>query len=254
MPSRTFTFLASSLRLLLELDEDDRLVRSQGDLRIHRDGLVLPLSEYSDGYRSIVAFTTDLMLNLSERWDSIRTAEGLVLVDELEVHLHPTWRMTAVERLRTVFPRLRFVATTHDPLCLRGSRPGEVHVLIRDEDTRDVDVRQRDVPPGLTADELLTGAWFGMATTLDEGTTKLMLEHGRLLLQRATPATTRRRAEIEEELRRRRGTFAETDDERLVRSVVAELRGDEPELTATQRSAAKQAVLERARARRDRRR
>ena len=254
MPSRTFTFLASSLRLLLELDEDDRLARSRGDLHIHRDGLVLPLSEYSDGYRSMVAFTTDLMLNLSARWDSIRTAEGLVLVDELEVHLHPTWRMTAVDRLRTVFPRLRFVATTHDPLCLRGSRPGEVNVLIRDEETRDVDVRQRDIPPGLTADELLTGAWFGMATTLDEGTTELLLEHGRLLLQRATHATRRRRAVLEEELRRRRGTFAETDDERLVRSVVAELRGDEPELTAAQKSAAKQAVLERARARRDGRR
>jgi uncharacterized protein (TIGR02646 family) len=254
IPSRTFTFLASSLRLLLELDEDDRLVRSQGDLHIHRDGLVLPLSEYSDGYRSMVAFTTDLMLNLSARWDSIRTAEGLVLVDELEVHLHPTWRMTAVERLRTVFPRLRFVATTHDPLCLRGSRPGEVNVLIRDEETREVEVRQRDIPPGLTADQLLTGAWFGMATTLDPDTTELLLEHGRLLLQRPTREAMRRRAEIEAELRRRRGTFAETDDERLVRSVVAELRGDEPELTATQKSAAKRAVLERARARQDGRR
>ena len=248
VPSRTFTFLASSLRLLLELDDDDRLVRSRGVLRIRQDGLELPLSEYSDGYRSMVAFTTDLMLNLSERWDSISSAEGLVLVDELEVHLHPTWRMTAVARLRTVFPRLRFVATTHDPLCLRGSRPGEVHVLVRNEETNVVESRQRDIPPGLTADELLTGGWFGMATTLDEGTTQLMLEHGQLLLAPTTPETTERRAELEEELRERRGTFAETGDERLVRSVLAELRGDQPSLTDEQRKFAKAAILERVQA------
>ena len=250
VPSRRFGFLASALRTLLELDEDDRLVRTHGTLRIRQDGLTLPMADYSDGYRSIVAFTTDLMLNLSDRWDSISTAEGLVLVDELEVHLHPTWRMTAVARLREVFPRLRFVVTTHDPLCLRGSESGEVHVLVRDDDTREVEARQRDIPPGLTADELLTGAWFGMATTLDRGTTALMQEHGRLLLGKPTPAGRRRRREIEAELRRRRGTFAETSDERLVRSVVAELRGEQ-ELTGTQRAAAKQAVLQRVRARRE---
>jgi predicted ATP-dependent endonuclease of OLD family len=223
-------------------------VRSRGSLRIRQDGVELPLSEYSDGYRSMVAFTTDLMLNLSGRWDSIATAEGLVLVDELEVHLHPTWRMTAIDRLRTVFPRLRFVATTHDPLCLRGSLKGEVHVLVRDEETKIVEARQRDVPPGLTADELLTGGWFGMATTLDEGTTKLMLEHSRLLLEPKTKVRVERRAELEEQLRERRGTFAETGDERLVRSVLAELRGDQGGLSETQRESAREKILDRVKA------
>lgn len=248
VPSRNFTFLASSLRHLLELDDEDRLVRSNGSLRIRQDGVELPLSEYSDGYRSMVAFTTDLMLNLSGRWDSIATAEGLVLVDELEVHLHPTWRMTAIDRLRAVFPRLRFIATTHDPLCLRGSLPGEVHVLVRDEETRIVEVRQRDVPPGLTADELLTGGWFGMATTLDEDTTSLMLEHSRLLLERETKERAARRSQIEEQLRERRGTFAETGDERLVRSVLAELRGPQVGLSEEQRKSARDKILARVRA------
>ena len=201
------------------------------------------MSEHSDGYRSIVAFAADLMLNLSARWDSVSAAEGLVLVDELEVHLHPTWRMTVVELLRNVFPRLRFVITTHDPLCLRGAEPREVHVLRRDDETREVLSVQRDIPPGLTADELLTGSWFGMATTLDEGTIALMQEHSELLIAKPTAAVGRRRAEVEAQLRERRGAFADSDDERLVRSVVAELRDQDPDLAENEREAARDAVL-----------
>lgn len=250
--ARQFEFLASSLRHLLELEDDQQLVRSRGELSIS-NGDTLLLSEHSDGYRSVVAFTADLMLNLSARWDSMQAAEGLVLVDELEVHLHPTWRMTVVESLRRVFPRLRFIITTHDPLSLRGAKRGEVHVLRRDDDTREVVVAQRDIPPGLTADGLLTGAWFGMATTLDDGTIGLMQEHSQLLLQKPTPEVRRRREKIEDVLRRRRGAFAENDDERLVRSVVAELRADRPNLTEKERDEAREAVLERARARVSRR-
>lgn len=248
VPSRAFTFLARALHELLELDDDERVVRSRGVLGIRQRGVTLPVAEYSDGYRSIVAFATDLMLNLSDRWDSIGSAEGLVLVDELEVHLHPSWRMTVVNRLREVFPRLRVVSTTHDPLCLRGAEPGEVYVLRRDEETREVLSVQRDIPPGLTADELLTGSWFGMATTLDDDTIGLIREHGDLLLKKESPAVRGRREAIEVELRQRRGTFAETDDERLVRSAVAQLRADRPPLTEEQLAAAQQAVVERVRA------
>ena len=83
--AKQFEFLASSLRHLLELEVDQQLVRSRGVLSISRDGDMLLMSDHSDGYRSVVAFAADLMLNLSARWDSMQAAEGLVLVDELEV-------------------------------------------------------------------------------------------------------------------------------------------------------------------------
>ena len=111
--------------------------------------------------------------------------------------------MTVVDRLRQVFPRLRFVITTHEPLSLRGAERGEVHVLRHDDETSEVVVTQRDIPPGLTADGLLTGSWFGMATTLDDGTIGLLQEHSQLLLQKRTSEVSRRREEIEEVLRRR---------------------------------------------------
>ena len=89
----------------------------------------------------------------------------MVLIDELEVHLHPEWKMRVVSDLRSVFPHLQFVATTHDPLCLRGLQPGELHRLERRDGA--ITVQQIDVPSGLDADEILTGSWFGLDTTLD---------------------------------------------------------------------------------------
>ena len=96
-------------------------------------GLRVPLEDLSDGYQSVVALATDLMLSLLARWPSVDVAEGTVLIDELGAHLHPRWRMRIVTSLRQVFPRVQFLSSTHDPLCLRGLGDGEVVVVKRDE-------------------------------------------------------------------------------------------------------------------------
>jgi hypothetical protein len=53
---------------------------------------------------------------------------GVVLIDEIDAHLHPRWQMQVVTTLRTLFPRMTFVATTHNPLALVGARDGEGRV------------------------------------------------------------------------------------------------------------------------------
>ena len=104
--------------------------------------------------------------------------------------------------------------------------------------------------PASTADELLTGAgsgWRRRSTAARPRSCRSTV--GSSSASRPPPAAGAD-SEIEAELRRRRGTFAETSDERLVRSVVAELR-ESRSSTGTQRAAAKQAVLQRVRARRE---
>jgi predicted ATP-binding protein involved in virulence len=60
---------------------------------------------------------------------------GLVLIDELDLHLHPTWQATFISALRKTFPRVQFVATTHSPLVLSSLRPDEIIVLeLNDQD------------------------------------------------------------------------------------------------------------------------
>ena len=77
--------------------------------------------------------------------------------------------MQVMTSLRRVLPKVQFIATTHDPLCLRGMDDGEVVVLQRN---RGREVRQlRDLPSirGMTAEQLLTSDYFGLASTADPG-------------------------------------------------------------------------------------
>lgn len=74
----------------------------------------MSLEQLSDGYRSIITLAADLTHYFMSRYGSMTAAEGLVLVDELGAHLHPQWQMRVVSAFRNAFPRLQFIATTHD--------------------------------------------------------------------------------------------------------------------------------------------
>jgi len=109
----------------------------------------------------------DMMRVLSQAWESFEAAEGVALIDELGVHLHPRWQMRVTQALREAFPRVQFFATTHDPLCLRGLRDGETTILRRDR-TGGVFAIQ-ELPPieGLEVDQILTSEYFGLNSTVD---------------------------------------------------------------------------------------
>ena len=143
---------------------------------------------------------------------------GLVFIDELDLHLHPRWQMRIVDDIRRAFPRMSFVATTHNPLTLLGAEPGEIHVL---ECTQDkLIIRQVDLPPGIRADQVLTGVWFGLSSTLDEETQGLLDQH-RSLLRAGTPRTDAKRLELEHDLRLRLGSYADTSEDRLAQEIVS---------------------------------
>lgn len=82
--------------------------------------------------------------------------EGLVLIDEIDLYLHPTWQVVLIRALRRTFPRIQFVATTHSPLLLADLSPDEIVELGFDETTGNV-VRQETYadPRVLTGTELL---------------------------------------------------------------------------------------------------
>ncbi|GKS83621.1 AAA family ATPase [Acidovorax sp. SUPP1855] len=95
-----------------------------------------PLNVASSGFRSVLAMACDVMRGLMnpkvhKDFDSLDAATGVVLIDEVEAHLHPRWKMRIMRGLRRALPNVTFIATTHDPLCLRGMNDGEVVVLRR---------------------------------------------------------------------------------------------------------------------------
>lgn len=215
------------------------------------------LAALSDGYLTTLGWIIDLIARWSERMqrdgialdgDFTQHMTGIVVIDEIDLHLHPLWQVSIVTELRRLFPRMSFIATTHNPLTLLGARPGEVHVLRRSQDNANIIVHQVDVPEGTRADQVLTGEWFGLPSTLDENTLELMEEH-RALLREGRPTTDPRRLELEALLRERLGTFEDTALDRIAQSVAAQvIRENYRELSIEERKGIRAKILEAVRA------
>lgn len=210
-----FDLLVADLSRLLPAGAHTPIERTKTRLNSRVRDKVIPLRELSSGYKSVLALAMDIMLHLTNSSFDMESAQGLVMIDELELHLHPRWKICIVEQLRSLFPRVRFISCTHDPLCVHGLRSGELHIIGHDPATEDLIVEQFDVPPGTRADEILTGPWFGLQSTMDAGTKELMADHSALLqLDKRTEEQERRLASLYHDLRLRLGDFGNTPDTR----------------------------------------
>jgi predicted ATP-binding protein involved in virulence len=94
-----------------------------------------PFNNLSDGQRSMLALVGDLgrkaaTLNPHLGGDVLGETPGVVLIDELDLHLHPKWQRRVIEDLRSTFPSLQFFATTHSPFLIQSLRSGEELVML----------------------------------------------------------------------------------------------------------------------------
>lgn len=246
LDQKTFGYGARVIKDLLIQDDQTKLIRRDKAVRIKTEFNPhgVRLEDLSDGYQSMVALSTDIMRVLMKGWELAEKAHGIVMLDEIDVHLHPRWKMEVGASLRRAFPRVQFIVTTHDPLCLKGARNGEVRVLSRNGDRSELSIASADVPPGATADQLLTGFWFGLTSTIDAETLELINEHRQLMIGRQTSTLLRRRLYLEDELRRRLGVYADTSLDRMAQSAAAELmRSKQQSLTPQQRQLIRERLL-----------
>ncbi|MBT9456694.1 MAG: AAA family ATPase [Burkholderiaceae bacterium] len=120
--------------LLPEIESASYNVKLGTLLLHHGDGQRLTFSELSDGYRNVVTIAADLaikaaMLNpqLAER--ALELTPGVVLIDELDLHLHPKWQRRIIKDLRRTFPMIQFICTTHSPQLIGQAKADEIIVL-----------------------------------------------------------------------------------------------------------------------------
>ena len=102
-------------------------------LCIDRTGTTIPVRQLSDGERGSLALVLDLTRRLAQAnpnfTDPASEAEAVVLIDELDLHLHPKWQRQIVHNLTKTFPRCQFIATTHSPQVI-GEVPHErIHTM-----------------------------------------------------------------------------------------------------------------------------
>jgi len=132
------------------------------------DGAQLPFSGLSDGYQAYVGWIGDLLHQLCLGAPSGRRLadnQGVVLVDEIDLHLHPAWQRSLLSTLSQALPKLQFIVTTHSPLVVGALQPHNLIVLDR---TDTLGTRCRRLPErvhGRSADEMLLSPYFGLATT-----------------------------------------------------------------------------------------
>jgi predicted ATP-binding protein involved in virulence len=95
------------------------------------DSGLMPFNNLSDGYRNMVAMVADIAhrasrINPHKGANAALQTTGVVLIDEIDLHLHPKWQRIVVRALQSAFPLLQFVAATHSPFILQSVDPGEV--------------------------------------------------------------------------------------------------------------------------------
>lgn len=95
------------------------------------NGEQMPYNALSDGVRSILSLAMELalrcyLLNPYLGEEAARITPGIVLIDEIDLHLHPEWQLHIVNDLAKVFPRIQFVMSTHAPLVISSIKEGKI--------------------------------------------------------------------------------------------------------------------------------
>ena len=117
-----------------------RDVTSSGIVFADANGFTVPVQDLSDGYRSILSMTFELVRQMALTYgpeglfaaDHTAVAQpGVVIIDEVDAHLHPTWQRTIGVWFRKHFPRVQFIVSTHSPLICQAAEVGTVFRLPR---------------------------------------------------------------------------------------------------------------------------
>ena len=104
------------------------------------NGKKIPFEHLSDGQRTTVSLFCDIarraaILNPHLKGSACQKTEGIVLIDELDLHLHPKWQRNIIENLRKAFPNIQFICTTHSPFLIQSLRSGEELIMLEGQPT-----------------------------------------------------------------------------------------------------------------------
>lgn len=198
-------------------------------LWIRKDGATLPLRDLSDGYRTAIALVLDIIRHMHKAYGEFRVEEtslkntrsdagderklitapypGVVLIDEIDVHLHVSWQQQIGYWLKERFPNVQFIVSSHSPfICQAADAGGLIRLPAPGELSRAEVVdpaMHRRIVLG-TADEAVMSELFGLESTRSELSRKLLQELARLeakaLHGKTSEAETRRLRQLQMEL------------------------------------------------------
>ena len=162
---------AQVIDLINNLLPDEITLRDKpvdGEYVFERAGALVPFQALSDGYRAYMSWVGDLLyhLNMScPKSMKLVDCKGVVLIDEIDLHLHPSWQQKVIPTIAKALPNLQFILTSHSSLVAGSLHKGNIRVL------REVEGKGTQVFPleeemyGRSADQLLSSELFGLKST-----------------------------------------------------------------------------------------
>lgn len=127
------TRLKDLLGSMLDLDKSDRIELTSTGIQICGDWGYTDLGSAGDGYRATITWVLDLLAwwflkaQQENRFGESGRLSGVVLIDEIEQHLHPKWQRSVVRKVLRAFPDIQLIATTHSPVVASGCEGVAVH-------------------------------------------------------------------------------------------------------------------------------
>lgn len=153
------------------------------------------ISGLSLGYRTLIAWIVDLAYRMFQRYpDSANplAEPAVVLVDEIDLHLHPKWQRTLISYLTERFPNTQFIVTAHSPLIVQAASDANIVLLRREGDHVIID-NDVEAIRGWRIDQVLTSDLFGLETARPPEFEDLLKERNKILGKSKLTKTDERR-------------------------------------------------------------
>jgi hypothetical protein len=141
----------------------------EGDSPFEHSGVEIEFPNLSDGYRAFIGWVADVLFHACHAGPpgkKLADLCGIVMVDEIDLHLHPRWQMKVISTVARAFPHMQFVLTSHSPLVASSLEWVNIITLKLSTKSHSTHARRlKESIHGLDAGQVLLARCFGLSTT-----------------------------------------------------------------------------------------
>ena len=142
--------------------------KGREDYLFRHRGLDVQFDALSDGFRAYIGWIGDLLYHICHccpSGEKLVDHRGIVMIDEIDLHLHPEWQLVVLPTISQALPKLQFLCTTHSPIVAGTVESANLHLILPDGEIASVLTRPEVEVHGLTADQILQSSHFGLVST-----------------------------------------------------------------------------------------
>lgn len=150
------------------------------EVKINEDEWII-LRDLSFGYQTLTALIVDIASKMMEEYPESENPLGepaIILIDEIDLHLHPKWQRTVIDKLSQHFPKAQFIATSHSPLIVQAALDKKANIVVcRKEGDRVIIDNDPDEVKGWRIDQILTSDLFEVESPRSKTTQEMLDEY-----------------------------------------------------------------------------